>query len=530
MSNNNPYGQTCRADIPYPSVSSESVPSLIDNLVNALYGTITKTVVDRKVVWDIPCDPDNTATVFGIPRLTGEGLLCYFIRVFNEQNLAVGNLYGGAAGSLPYQAGFSDTTFLPIGTVGYALTSNGSAPVWSQIVAQSALASNISGGTAGQLLFQLATNSTAKLPIGLSGTVLTSSGSAPFWAQAVARVAPSTGNVDGALLYQYPSSLVTRGLVPGSAGSVLVSGGPTSAPEWQPANNLSTNLGPSSGNSAGAVICQAAANISVGVTGSVNQVLTSNGTSQPTFKLLTPSNLSTGAPSWSSSGKLTLTSDVSTPSLNIGVDKNTPSPIVSGDVYIGATTMRFVDNTGIERVLANRNTQNTFSSTQVISVADNTTAALRVTQTGTGESFRVEDSANPDATPFVISAGGQVGIGVTPDASVCLSLGATGVKFADGSIQTTSGIKAKGQLAATGTTVQPGSLNIDSINASTVGQKVVTFSAAAGVTGTSSVVATLSGASNGFIRVSAISANTATIQTANTAGAATDLAFSIAVF
>lgn len=55
----------------------------------------------------------------------------------------------------------------------------------------------------------------------------------------------------------------------------------------------------------------------------------------------------------------------------------------------------------------------TYSSNVVISVADNTNAALRITQTGTGESFRVEDSANPDASPFVIDATGNVLVGRT---------------------------------------------------------------------------------------------------------------------
>jgi hypothetical protein len=45
-------------------------------------------------------------------------------------------------------------------------------------------------------------------------------------------------------------------------------------------------------------------------------------------------------------------------------------------------------------------------------VEDNSTdAALRVTQTGTGNALVVEDSANPDSTPFVVDASGNVGIG-----------------------------------------------------------------------------------------------------------------------
>jgi hypothetical protein len=82
--NNSTYNNICCPDTPYPQVSHESVPSLIDNLVYALYGTITKTVVNGRVVWNIPCDPtDDPATIDGFPRLLGEGLLCYIIRYFD---------------------------------------------------------------------------------------------------------------------------------------------------------------------------------------------------------------------------------------------------------------------------------------------------------------------------------------------------------------------------------------------------------------------------------------------------------------
>lgn len=43
--------------------------------------------------------------------------------------------------------------------------------------------------------------------------------------------------------------------------------------------------------------------------------------------------------------------------------------------------------------------------------ANSSSAALRVTQTGAGNALLVEDSANPDSTPFVIDASGVVGIG-----------------------------------------------------------------------------------------------------------------------
>jgi hypothetical protein len=82
--NNSTYVSTCCPEVPYPQVSHESVPSLIDNLVNALYGEITKSVVDGRIVWNVPCDPNNTAEIDGFPRLPDEGLLCYMIRYFGN--------------------------------------------------------------------------------------------------------------------------------------------------------------------------------------------------------------------------------------------------------------------------------------------------------------------------------------------------------------------------------------------------------------------------------------------------------------
>jgi hypothetical protein len=52
--------------------------------------------------------------------------------------------------------------------------------------------------------------------------------------------------------------------------------------------------------------------------------------------------------------------------------------------------------------------------------ANTSSAALRVTQTGSGNAILVEDSANPDSTPFVVNNAGQVIIG-----STTASLGST---------------------------------------------------------------------------------------------------------
>ena len=50
---------------------------------------------------------------------------------------------------------------------------------------------------------------------------------------------------------------------------------------------------------------------------------------------------------------------------------------------------------------------------EVIVEASGSTDAIRVTNTGTGNSFVVEDSSNPDSSPFVIAADGNVTLGYT---------------------------------------------------------------------------------------------------------------------
>ena len=59
---------------------------------------------------------------------------------------------------------------------------------------------------------------------------------------------------------------------------------------------------------------------------------------------------------------------------------------------------------------------------------NSTSAALTVTQTGTGNAFVVEDSTSPDASPFVIDANGNVGIGVTSTNGYKVAVGGSGLK------------------------------------------------------------------------------------------------------
>jgi hypothetical protein len=68
------------------------------------------------------------------------------------------------------------------------------------------------------------------------------------------------------------------------------------------------------------------------------------------------------------------------------------------------------------------------SGTDPVAISVNSSSdALRITQTGTGNALVVEDSANPDSSPFVVDTNGRVGVGTsspTDELAVVDSVGA----------------------------------------------------------------------------------------------------------
>jgi alpha-tubulin suppressor-like RCC1 family protein len=272
MSNcSDPYNNVCRQDIPYPQVSPESVPSLIDNLVTALYGAfynpqtgqgyVTKSVVNGRVVWTSACDPNNTAEIAGVPRNDGEGLLCYIIRIFalydpteyiklvGPQTITNSTFNLGTVSNCT----FINPTGLTKANVGLGSvdnTADANKPVSgpqttfvnNQIAAALAAyvapsVANLANGVTGSVPYQSAPSTTAFLaPSGTSGFVLTSNGPgvAPSW-QVNSTVSASadniTGGASGQLLYQ-SSAGVTAKLSAGTNNYVLVYNTSTNAPVW----------------------------------------------------------------------------------------------------------------------------------------------------------------------------------------------------------------------------------------------------------------------------------------------------------
>lgn len=267
MSNcNDPYNKVCRQDIPYPQVSPESVPSLIDNLVTALYGAfynpqtgqgyVTKSVVDGRVVWTPACDPNNSVEVDGVPRNNGEGLLCYILRIFalydptgfaklvGPQTITNSTFSGGTI----LNCNIINPTGLTKANVGLGNVDNTSdlnKPVSTlqaaYVAAQLASfvptrANNLSGGVLGSVPYQNALNQTAFLaPSATAGFVLVSNGpgAAPSWALNTT-VSTSAENLVGGLAGSIPyqdAPGTTLFTAVGTANFVLKSNG-SGAPTW----------------------------------------------------------------------------------------------------------------------------------------------------------------------------------------------------------------------------------------------------------------------------------------------------------
>jgi hypothetical protein len=72
-----------------------------------------------------------------------------------------------------------------------------------------------------------------------------------------------------------------------------------------------------------------------------------------------------------------------------------------------------IDNLKVKNQITDPLNVNVLSAENIIVNVNTSQPAVRITQRGTGNAILVEDSANPDSSPFVIDADGNVGIGTT---------------------------------------------------------------------------------------------------------------------
>jgi len=102
----------------------------------------------------------------------------------------------------------------------------------------------------------------------------------------------------------------------------------------------------------------------------------------------------------------------------LGAFPSAPPPAATGALYFNTTSNSFFvwdgsswTSSGITGAAYLANNQ-TFTGQNIFSV-NSSSEAVRITQVGLGNALLVEDSANPDASPFVVSSNGNVGIGTT---------------------------------------------------------------------------------------------------------------------
>ena len=67
---------------PPNTVDCETLPSQLDNFTRQFFGSIERVVIDGEIRWALPGDLD--VGLPGNPRLDGEGLATYFLRLFND--------------------------------------------------------------------------------------------------------------------------------------------------------------------------------------------------------------------------------------------------------------------------------------------------------------------------------------------------------------------------------------------------------------------------------------------------------------
>jgi hypothetical protein len=324
------------------------------------------------------------------------------------------NVAGGTAGQLHYQSGVGATSFAGPGNSGQLLMSSGtSAPLYvntaSVVVGNAA---NIAAGTAGQLVYQSNIGTTAFVSTGSVGQLLMSSGtSAPLYVNTSSIVIGNAANIAGGLPGFIPiqsSAGTTAFIATGTVGYLLqMQVGNTAtwvstASITSPLANTATNI---SGGVSGQLVYQSAPGVTSFVsTGTAGNVLVSNGSGAPTYN-----------------NTLTLAGTVAAVSTNSGALQVAGGVGVGGDLYLGgnvtqvggtygtlATTYNLINTTATTVNFAGAATALTMgaSASGTTTVRNNLTVAGNLTIQGT---TTVVDSTVTNIADPIITLGGGAG-------------------------------------------------------------------------------------------------------------------------
>jgi hypothetical protein len=131
-----------------------------------------------------------------------------------------------------------------------------------------------------------------------------------------------------------------------------------------------------------------------------------------------------------SSGTVTFDADVST----IGSATISGGSITGTEIDLKSSGTTIFASDGTTSVLSESGGVVTLTADTAIIEGSSSGDLVRITQTGTGNALVVEDSTNPDSTPFVVNASGSVGIGTnsTTEGKLCIDGGADGSSIISG--------------------------------------------------------------------------------------------------
>jgi hypothetical protein len=381
----NAYYGACRPDVPYPSTSAESVPSLIDNLTQALYGiygspySIQKSVVNGRVIWTIPCDPNNTSSINGFARNTGEGLLCYILRYLGQSSIGTTVVYTGSTQTLTNKTLTGPVITNPTvtgGTIdGSTIGTNSPVTILSPV---------INGTIAGTGTFDAARLTGSTLPTFIqisssnipSGTVIASDLAATLDLTGKVISLPTnttltSSNTVGGIVYGSTTSQLSQ-LSVGTAGQILVSQGTGLAPSWS-----KDHIGVSDSS-----------NASFGYVGEFvsNAIIKANGVTLPTATATTITSISLSAGDWDVRGQVDYTCGNGTTAIQVYYQG-----ISTTNNTLGATdTYSVLNLTGTSTLPGVSIDQGLPCKTTRISIGSTTTVYLvaQVNFNGTGASVK----------------------------------------------------------------------------------------------------------------------------------------------